>query len=468
MRKDKLARWSWGYTLLRLYTSLVLRFYYKHIIPRGKRNIPRGQPVILASNHQNALMDALVVIYQLGVQPVYLARADIFKKSIIRSILFFLKILPIYRIRDGVENLQENDQVFDRVLNVLGHKGTIGILPEGNHGDKKRLRMMKKGIFRIAFAAQETKGAEPWVCIVPVGLDYSNYQKARQTVIVQFGNPIEVSEYWELYKENPAKAYNALRDDLAERLKPLMIHVEDEQYYPLYMTMTDCFGQDMARISGLQHNKVIHCFVAQKIIIHLLDRFKEKYPGDLDRVQEIAQRYQEGLKKLGTRDWVFRRQRYSNLILAIQTIVLAVSMPVFLYGWINNLAPYHLPGLVSKKIKDLQFISSVNYVLALVVILLFYSLQVYLVSHFTRGWIIPLAYLVSLPLTGLAALTWLKHWKKTRAKWEYNQRAREKNPVQLGAQKDREVLMQFFMTRVLRECKLEEVDAIKEQITRET
>ena len=61
-------------------------------------------------------MDALAVLFTHNGQPVFLARADIFKKKMIAAILYFLKILPVYRIRDGFSSLKANDEIFLRPL----------------------------------------------------------------------------------------------------------------------------------------------------------------------------------------------------------------------------------------------------------------------------------------------------------------------------------------------------------------
>jgi 1-acyl-sn-glycerol-3-phosphate acyltransferase len=106
----------------------------------GLEKIPADTPVLFAPNHQNALMDALAVLFAARKPVGFLARADIFKKPAIAKTLNLLKILPIYRIRDGVELLGRNQEVFDNTIEVLNSNTPICILPEGNHEGKKQLR----------------------------------------------------------------------------------------------------------------------------------------------------------------------------------------------------------------------------------------------------------------------------------------------------------------------------------------
>ncbi len=118
--------------------------FYRKVIVIGQENINPDDHLIFAPNHQNALMDALAVALTHKGQPIFLARADIFKRKIISSILYFLKMLPVYRIRDGFGNLKGNDQIFLKTIDVLKNKNGLIILPEGDHAGFRRLRQLKR------------------------------------------------------------------------------------------------------------------------------------------------------------------------------------------------------------------------------------------------------------------------------------------------------------------------------------
>ena len=176
-------------------------------------------------------MDALAVLFTHKGQPVFLARADIFKKKMIASILYFLKILPVYRIRDGFSSLKGNDEIFLKTIDVLKNKNGLVILPEGDHAGFRRLRQLKKGICRVAFQSDEATGFNLKIKIIPVGIEYSHYTRFRQVLTVAYGKPIEVSEYLELYKESPERALNELRTRLSDEMKNNMVHIDSEEDY---------------------------------------------------------------------------------------------------------------------------------------------------------------------------------------------------------------------------------------------
>ncbi|MCB9028726.1 MAG: hypothetical protein H6545_06395 [Bacteroidales bacterium] len=154
-----------------------------------------------------------------------------FRKKVVARILYFLKILPVYRIRDGFDAVRQNDETFRDTMRVMENRNGVVILPEGNHATYRKLRQLKKGICRIAFQTAEASGFSKEINIVPVGLEYSHYWRFRQVLTVVYGHPIHVSEYYESYRANPNRAIVELRDRLSDEMKKVMVHIEDEENY---------------------------------------------------------------------------------------------------------------------------------------------------------------------------------------------------------------------------------------------
>ena len=162
MSRRNIRKYSWGYALTRLISMPFHRLYYRKLQVKHKEKIPADRPVIFAMNHQNALMDALAIVYNCSRQVVFMARADIFKKKMTARLLYFLKILPVFRIRDGFHSVDQNKEVFKEVFNVLENKRPVALFPEGSHLGERRLRPFKKGASVMAIKAQ--------VPIVPITL----------------------------------------------------------------------------------------------------------------------------------------------------------------------------------------------------------------------------------------------------------------------------------------------------------
>ena len=229
-----------------IYESLkqLLRFifpkFHRTYEVKGLENIPDHEPIIFAGNHQLGLIDPLAIILAQKEPIVYMARADIFQNKMAAWFLKRVKITPVYRIRDGYENLSRNEKQLKIAVEVLRNRKRLGVMPEGNHGAQHRLRPMVKGLFRIAFLAEKELMGTAHVKIIPVGIDHSKYQQAGADLIVQFGKPIEVSEFMEVYNQNPAIGLNNIKDKLATELSDLMLDIQSEPYDLLYEL--SCYG----------------------------------------------------------------------------------------------------------------------------------------------------------------------------------------------------------------------------------
>lgn len=429
-KRENIDKWSLGYALIKFSFAKRMHdyFYRKQEIVHADK-IPKKQSVIIAPNHQNALMDALAFVMGLNFQTVFLARADIFKKDIIVKILTFMKILPVFRIRDGMSNLQKNEEIFDITVNILRRKrNPLLLFPEGNHGDKRRLRPLVKGIFRIAFMAQEAYGDQPGVKIVPAGIDYSHYWKFRQTQLVNFGDPIEVSDYWADYQENPSIAMNKLRDHLSAEMRKVMIDIQTEEYYDLYMGLRSLVGPTWCDRLRSDPRSLYQKFLTDKQMIERLDKCLEKDPSKLEILNGKYKEYVHLRDKLNFRDWVPARKSYPILIWGFLILVSPVVWPLVILGLFNNWVHFFLPPLMKKSIRDTQFYSTAIWGAGFAAIMLYHLILIILSLIFLPNWWIKILYLLTLGSSGIFALGYRKFLVKAWARIRYSWHARKAHP----------------------------------------
>lgn len=146
---------------------------------------------MLACNHPNSFLDSVILdtIFQ---QPVWnLARGDAFTTKRISSILAALKILPVYRTSEGVENISENYKTFDSCISIFRNKGVVMIFSEGKCTNEWHLRPLKKGTARLAIKAWEENIP---LKILPVGINYSSFTRFGKNMFLNFGEIISVSD----------------------------------------------------------------------------------------------------------------------------------------------------------------------------------------------------------------------------------------------------------------------------------
>ena len=220
------------YLFLRPYVDWLFRRSYREFHYIGKENIPTDGAIIFAPNHTNALCDAMCILGIDRRQKVFVARADIFKDPKRARILTWLKIMPINRVRDGLDEVRHNDETINKAVDTLRDGVPFCILPEGTHRPMHSLLPLNKGIFRIALQANETFGAEKPIYIVPVGLEYGDYYHLWNSVTVNIGKPINVTDFCRQHAElTYPQLMMALREELTLRMRELILWVPDDEHY---------------------------------------------------------------------------------------------------------------------------------------------------------------------------------------------------------------------------------------------
>jgi len=421
MGKKPIDRWSPLYKIIKAYAYFCHRLFYRKIQAKFWQRIPKNCPVIMAPSHQNALMDAMAPLHTGGGEIIFLVRSDIFNNKALASVWNLFKMFPIYRMRDGVSELAKNEEIFENTLGVLDRAILpMGIMPEGNHGDKRRLRQLVKGIFRIAFRAQEKYGDQPGVQIVPVGIDYQKYDNFRSKLLVIYGEPVSVAEFYNDYQENSARAINKLRERLSEEMRKYMIDIRTDQYYDTYFSLRSIFNSEMRKLAGIKGSSLYSRFLADKKMIAMLDKVLEKEPERIEKLDKLVTEYSGGIEKQNIRNWIFERAGVSFFGLVLYSLLMILLLPLFIYGLANNIIPSRLVLMISSKIKDIQFHSSVKYAAGLLIFPIVHLLQFGIVAIFVRDWWwVKWAYLVSLIPSGLFAHEYLISLKKMRALWKY-------------------------------------------------
>jgi len=220
------------YLFLRPYVDWMFRRSYRCFRYIGKEHVPTDGAVIFAPNHTNALCDAMAILGIDRRQKVFVARADIFKDPKRAKLLNWLKIMPINRVRDGLDEVRHNDETINKAVDTLHDGVPFCILPEGTHRPKHSLLPLNKGIFRIALQANDTFGNEKPVYIVPVGLEYGDYFHLWDSLTVNIGEPINITAFAQAHADlDRPQLMMALREELTLRMQELILWVPDDENY---------------------------------------------------------------------------------------------------------------------------------------------------------------------------------------------------------------------------------------------
>ncbi|MDX1956342.1 MAG: 1-acyl-sn-glycerol-3-phosphate acyltransferase [Chitinophagaceae bacterium] len=175
------------YSALKIIGQPAIRIFCKRVDIDDPSFLREKGPLLLAANHPNSFLDAIILDLYFEM-PIYsLARGDAFYSPSVTRILTALKILPVYRTSEGVENLSDNYKTFDSCLDLFRKNGVVLMFSEGKCINEWHLRPLKKGTARLAIKAWE-EGIP--LKVLPVALNYDSFDKLGKTVIIRFGKMI--------------------------------------------------------------------------------------------------------------------------------------------------------------------------------------------------------------------------------------------------------------------------------------
>lgn len=383
---SKLHELPFLYRLGKKYVLWVYRQYYSEYILLGEENlVANGESVIYASNHQNALMDSLGILSlpPFDLAKIYLSRADLFKlPPVIVKFIRFAKLIPAYRIRDGYENLGKNKASFDEADEVLLNKAALVIMPEGNQAEEKKVRPLVKGIFRIAFSAQEKMPTGKTVYIQPIGIDMGDLIKCGKHLIINIGKPIAVADYMEQYAENQSRAINSLRSKLKSNMDGLIQSLDTENYYEAFETAIDASAAAVLKKEQLRDD-TINRFQTGQVTAAKLVELEKNDLSTMQQLDQLCKLYRKTLQQYKLRTSNLEQQLPVNK-LRIDLLIILKQL-LFAPGFLLNLLPVLGVRLTPRMlgIEYIGFYSSAYYGAGLIFYPLFYILQSLLIVLLT-------------------------------------------------------------------------------------
>jgi 1-acyl-sn-glycerol-3-phosphate acyltransferase len=221
-------------TLLRALVRVALPFFAKTVRISHREQLNQKGPLVLALNHPNSFLDA-VLLGAFMKEPVhFLARGDVFHKRWIRNILTSINMIPIYRIRDGKEKLSLNEQTFEKSKEVLNGNGILLVFVEGFCEHQTTLQLpLKKGAPRVIDACWR-QGVP--VKILPIWLHYSSFSEHPKEIDIRMGAVIHKPAAAE--GKDPAVVWQRINEHTAQALQLLTdMPKPPEHFVPLFYKM---------------------------------------------------------------------------------------------------------------------------------------------------------------------------------------------------------------------------------------
>jgi 1-acyl-sn-glycerol-3-phosphate acyltransferase len=295
----------------------------KKIIVNGKENIPKKGAILFMANHPNGLIDPLIITTNNPRTNYFLTRAASFKKPLVRWFLNSLNLIPIYRIRDGVNQLNKNKEVFERCFNLLDNQKALMIFPEGSHDKRRTVRSLSKGFSRIVFGAIE-RNPKLQIQIIPVGITYQDSSSYPFKVSLNYGTPILANDF---YKSNLNHSdIKEIKDVISDQLKTLSVHIP----------LTEEYGKLIEKLSSANI--------------------------DFTKVDEVNSMIQSNI--------IIKRDRRINLVKFLKPIVI-----------LNSFIPWLFWKYVKNKVTDFEFISTFKFGVGSLTVIPFFLMNSYIIYN---------------------------------------------------------------------------------------
>jgi 1-acyl-sn-glycerol-3-phosphate acyltransferase len=326
--------------LVRRVAGLAARLFYR--IDCIGAPPPFG-PVLLLSNHPNALLDPAVVWFTAGRDVRFLAKSTLFAWPV-GTVLRGAGAIPVYRRADAGSDLSRNAEMFAAVGEALHVGDAVCIFPEGVSHSSGRLEPLRTGAARIALAAAH---GGTRVALVAVGLNFDRKARFRSRVTVAYGSPFFADSAADSdSNENEKAAVRNLTDRIALHMRDLMVEADPFGDSAL----VDRVDRLYAAARGLGADAAER-LERRKLIAGGIERLRAADPGRYAEVLLRMRRYDDRLRRFGLRDSQLDRPPTTReaVEFSCRELFLAILLvPLSITGLVTLAVPYWLTEKVTR------------------------------------------------------------------------------------------------------------------------
>ena len=400
-----------GYRLVRAVAALLLWLFYRRIETTHAERIPLTGPVVIAANHHNALVDAMLIVASVPRRITPLAKAPLFRHPLVGPFLKLVDAVRVHRRVDGADP-RDNTAMFAAAVAALRAGGALLIFPEGTSQPRPTLMPLRTGAARIVLSAA---AEDVRVALVPVGLVFDEPGTFRAaSALVSVGPPVATDDVSPPYAQAPDAAVRALTERLADAIRARIVEAEDHHTLELLATLERAWRHERGQAGRVDAQASL---AWRRQVMRTAQSLAERAPRRVAAFRRHLERYAERLRESGLSDGQLG-QRYTVRIVThyalSNALNLAVMLPLALSGMVAHAVPYALTDLVAGRLMDTAEEEATDKMAA--------GLVLYPVCWLVEGWLVwrwgggrPLAVFAALLVpSGLVALAWRERLSRVR------------------------------------------------------
>ena len=373
---------SAAYRAVRWISRTLLALFYHRVDVTGLRRLPGTGPLIVVANHQNALVDGMLLLATIPRPVVSLAKAPLFRNPLIGPFLKALGAIPVHRRQDTTERFDPdaNAQMFDAATRTLSAGGAILIFPEGVSQPEPALMPLKTGAARIVLAAESAGPAALGVTVAPVGLVFDEPGTFRTGwAVVTVGAPVVTADCVALFRQEPAEAVRRLTDRLSDALARLIVEAGDRETLRLVQVVESVWR---AEAGGVDRPADIAMWRRRVARAHRY--LAEREPERIARLRGEVERYAKALELagLGRGRSATRPVRVGAAARYVlrEGLAIVLGLPLAAWGLVVHAVPYNLVRWAIRLARPEPDVEATYKIAG--------GLVVYLVCWAVEGWIL--------------------------------------------------------------------------------
>jgi 1-acyl-sn-glycerol-3-phosphate acyltransferase len=441
----RLARW----TVRRL-----ARVYYPHIEISGGARIPASGPLLLAANHQNSMLDPVMVGIAARRPVRFMAKAPLFEVPVFGNIMHALGMMPAYRRSDDPKQMHRNLESLGQAATRLKDGEAVGIFPEGKSHDAPRLEQVKTGTARMAIQAVREGAAG--LKLVPLGLNYQRKEMFRSAVWIRVGEPIDVNAWLaafvggdreagtsagktevagtsspqpspspeeggeahasEAASSRDRQAVRELSAEIDRRLKELVVHLDEPSWEP--------FLTELEVLLPPPRESRRNPFAWLRQRKRIADAMNHFMRADRARAEAAGKSIQRGRERLATAGLNARSAalRYRGWPLTWrlvrEALLMNLGFVLVLIGTLHHLLPFLFTRFLARfaQAPGRSTISLARFAVGIPVYGAWYALHAWWMSQYFLPWV-AWAWLLPMPFAGLLALQYWRRVKRKSGGW---------------------------------------------------
>ena len=400
------ARAGAGYVFVRGLTRLLLRLFYARTEVVGTENVPAFGPLIVAANHHNSIVDAMLLLATMPRPIRVLANAPLFRHPLIGPFLRMIGGLPVHRRKEAGDDPAKNADLFAATTAALNAGGAIAIFPEGRTQPEPALQELRTGTARMLLAAESGARSAVRVTLLPVGLVFDEpgaFRTGRAFVLI--GPPVETADCLEPGLAASGTPARILTDRLADALRGQIVEADDRQTLRLLKLVEELSRDDHAASPTTDAARVAWLQDAMRAYRAL----RQLAPDRVAAFRAQLEAFDAETEKAGLAAERLSRNYSPGLVARFgveEGLSLLLGIPLAAIGIVLHVVPYQLTALAVRLIPHTDEEEATDKIAAGLVLYPIAWLAEAAVAYAVGGRLALVVFLVALLPTGFFALAW--------------------------------------------------------------